>query len=38
MERIELDLVANTGEAQKNIDQLTDSVKEFNKERQRLMT
>jgi hypothetical protein len=35
MERIELDLVANTGEAQKNIDQLTDSVKEFNEERQK---
>jgi hypothetical protein len=35
MERIELDLVANTGEAQKNIDQLTESVKDFNKERER---
>jgi hypothetical protein len=35
MERIELDLVANTGEAQKNIDQLTESVKEFNEERQK---
>jgi hypothetical protein len=35
MERIELDLVANTGEAQKNIDQLTDSVKDFNLERQK---
>ena len=35
MERIELDLVANTGEAKKNIDELTDSVKEFNEERQK---
>jgi hypothetical protein len=35
MERIELDLVANTGEAQKNIDQLTESVKDFNEERQK---